>query len=291
VVKFKNRIFILSQKPKLIQVCSERPPFNLLESVEIKNIQAPCDMTVGPDCLYIKESFIDKKNKRYNKEVQCVSKIIFESEDYIQYRVLRWLPNIEERFVFSACRDGSLLLMRDSKPPTLEIYGSKAPENKEASLVRTINLDKDFCRVKHAVETESGNFVLSHFLANNSTCCISEVNKSGQTVRRFHAKDDSQQVVSAFALALDSYGRVFVADYDNHQVVLLDSQLKWIQVVLSAAKDGLTLPIALWYDGELKQLLAAQSFTRKQTGPPYTTLVAMEPAIYVVSITVPFKES
>jgi len=88
---------------------------------------------------------------------------------------------------------------------------------------------------------------------------------------------------------------VFVADYGNHQVVLLDSQLKWIQVVLSAAKDGLTSPIALWYDGEVKHLVAARSFTRKEKKDPYKTTpihsVTMEPAIYVASIPVLSKES
>ena len=264
VVKLKNKICILSQKPKLLQVCSERAPFALEKSVEIKKIQNPRDMTAGPDCLYIKESFIDKTNK---KEVKCVSKIIFESEDFDQHRVLPWLPNIIESFTISACRDGRLLLMRDSEPPTLEIYGSRAPNNNEASLVQTINLEKDFCRLQHAVETESGNFVVSHFLVNNSKCYISEINKSGQTVRRFYPRDDSQQLTSAFALALDSHGRVFVADCNNNQVVLLDSQLKWIQVVLSAAKDGITEPVALWYDEKMKQLVAAQQYHKKDCSP------------------------
>src|SRR6218665_1211344 len=91
---------------------------------------------------------------------------------------------------------------------------------------------------------------------------ISELTRDGQMViRRFIPSDETQQLNDCKYLLIDSDDRVFVSDEGNDRVILLDSDLKWNQILCPTKKDeeeqNLMWPYmcSLFYDEEMKQLI------------------------------------
>src|SRR6218665_4002255 len=94
---------------------------------------------------------------------------------------------------------------------------------------------------------------------------ISELTRDGQMViRRFIPSDETQQLNYCQYLLIDSDDRVFVADEGNRRVILLDSDLKWNQILCPTKKDekeqNIRCPYNLFYDEEMKRLIDGEYF-------------------------------
>src|SRR6218665_2004219 len=95
------------------------------------------------------------------------------------------------------------------------------------------------------------------------TPIISEFTRDGQMViRRFIPSDETQQLNNCEYLLIDSDDRVFVVDEGNHRVILLDSDLKWNQILCPTKKDeeeqNIRWPRNLFYDEEMKRLIVCR---------------------------------
>ena len=95
------------------------------------------------------------------------------------------------------------------------------------------------------------------------TSIISELTRDGQMViRRFILSGETQQLNDCKYLLFDSDDRVFLAR--NHRVILLDSDLKWNQILCPTKKDekeqNIQWPCSLFYDEELKRLIVSEYF-------------------------------
>ena len=79
---------------------------------------------------------------------------------------------------------------------------------------------------RHAVETASGSFVVSHYntqlkLEQDE---ISEVNTAGEVLRQFSGSRLSS-LGETPDVAVDSHGNIFLANFHNYHILLLDAQL------------------------------------------------------------------
>jgi len=143
--------------------------------------------------------------------------------------------------------DAHVLLLSET-PPTLEIY------KQDATLERIVKLPLDMKELKHAVESGSGTYLISHGWTDVSQHRICEVNLDGKIVRSYGGQMGGGvgQLNGPVHMAVDAEGNVYVADWDNYRVVVLDPTLTECKVIV---KYGTVRPLRLYYVPELKRLL------------------------------------
>ena len=92
------------------------------------------------------------------------------------------------------------------------------------------------------------------------TYAVSELTRDGQMIiRRFISLNETQQLNEPRYLSLDSDDQVFVAEYSNEGVILLDSDLKWNRILCPTKEETEETKIryvySVFYDEEKKQLI------------------------------------
>ena len=117
----------------------------------------------------------------------------------------------------------------------------------EGSLVkvRQIELQKDIVRPCQAVQLTSGHFVVSQ--RGQSGLC--EVDSAGNVTQIYDGADSAWLKCSCH-VTIDTHDEsMFVADQDNHRVVLLSRSLEFIGDVIT-----LTLPNRMYFDHVTRRL-------------------------------------
>ena len=106
----------------------------------------------------------------------------------------------------------------------------------------------------HAVESTTGTFIVSHENTQLHQYQVSEVDIEGQVMRQFSG---SRLLPLSFTphIATDSKGNIFVADKDNHRILLLDAQLALQHVIVDEHQLNNERPWCLCYIKELGKLL------------------------------------
>ena len=105
----------------------------------------------------------------------------------------------------------------------------------------------------HAVETSTGNYVISHAWENSWTWTVSEVTADGSLVRSFLPSHHSLYFNWPRHLSIDSRDRIFVADCENDRICVVYDQLSSGEVLLSR----IIRPERLHFDEDEGQLLIA----------------------------------
>ena len=85
----------------------------------------------------------------------------------------------------------------------------------------------------HAMESPTGTFIVSHQNTELKPwqSQVSEVNTEGQVLRQFSGSPLSP-LGDPEHIAVDSQGNIFVADYHNDRILLLDAQLALRRVII-----------------------------------------------------------
>ena len=115
--------------------------------------------------------------------------------------------------------------------------------------------------VLHAIESNKDSFFVSHKQSDDKPITVSEINSEGRVIRVFANKEQ----LDCVHLALDSVGRLLVADWNNRRVVLLDEHLELIRILfdkerldgarpwrLSYNKNNNRLAVGLWNKSQVK---------------------------------------
>jgi len=111
----------------------------------------------------------------------------------------------------------------------------------------------------HAVESLTGTFIISHKNTQLKQYQISEVNTDGKVLRQFTGSRLSS-LGETQHVAIDSHGNIFLADYDNHHILLLDAQLKLRRVLIDEHQLNYERPRRLCYREQTGQLLVGLEY-------------------------------
>jgi len=259
----RNEIYVLCQTYLFhgIRVFEDQHPFRLQKKIHLKDDDLSSDIgsSENENCVYVS----------YLLET-CVWKVVRKTNG--KYKITKWLVIDYQPLTLSVLSNGHLLIVGDSLSK-LMIYGL------DAEFIRSIQLERDIEHPMHAVETSVGNFVILHRWleegkqkseSNGKEKVIKwgiyEQTRDGQVVnRRFVPAFEKQRLICPEYLSLDSDDRVFVADKgngNNGRVILLDSDLKWNQIILCPTKEleEMQWPPKLYYDDEKKQLIVGGGF-------------------------------
>jgi len=106
---------------------------------------------------------------------------------------------------------------------------------------------------RHAVESPTGTFIISHYNTDLMQHQVSEVNTGGEVLRQFTCSRLSSLGWPEH-VAVDSHGNIFVADSDNHRILLLGAHLT-LRRVIDERQLNYKQPRRLCYREQSGQLL------------------------------------
>jgi len=114
----------------------------------------------------------------------------------------------------------------------------------------------DYMKPRHAVESPTGTFIVCHYNTRLEQGQVSEVNTGGEVLRQFTGSRLSS-LRSPTHVAVDSHGNIFVPDYDNRCILLLDAHLTLRRVIIDEHQLNYKEPRRLCYREQSGQLLVA----------------------------------
>jgi len=110
---------------------------------------------------------------------------------------------------------------------------------------------------QHTVESPTGTFVVSLYNTQLEQYQVVEVNTGGEVLCQFSGSRLISLGVTPPHVAVDSHGNIFVADYDNRHILLLDDHLSLRRVIIDEHQLNYKRPWRLCYREDKGQLLVA----------------------------------
>jgi len=119
--------------------------------------------------------------------------------------------------------------------------------------LRRVHLPR-YMDLLHAVESPTGTFIVSHYNYQLKQWQVIEVNTGGEVLRQFTGSRLSP-LDRPTHVAVDSHGNIFVADRNNHRILLLDAHLTLRRVIIDEHQLNYKEPGCLCYREQSGQLL------------------------------------
>lgn len=217
VTKVKNEFYCLDKYSKILKIFDDRHPFVLLRNFQLNEVKEACDIVSNE-----KESALYILDIPWNFRV-CVWKIRGSKQNSkANQGEIKWLELTDDfqPFRMSVSKSGQLLMANKELSSILRVYGP------DAKLHLSISLHPRIEFPIHVVETSTGNFVILHSLEKDRM--ISTLSRDGKTIVHTYQPENEEQPLTPLPgcyLSIDSNNRVFVADFYNNRVILLDSNL------------------------------------------------------------------
>lgn len=262
VATLDNNLYVLSRSPRSIYVYRfhEDSSFEFRKEITIPEIKSPRDIAASSlcRCLYVTDKGnsciwkISLKKEEEDEDEDGNGGWFFKGSSTSGARL--WLSGVVEPYTLSASDDGSVLVMKSGDPLSfLERYGP------DGVLIQSVQLPAEVDDPRHAVETTMGSFIVSYGWTGSRTRGVCELSDEG---RIFRCYDSTwQQLTNPHHLATDTEnGRVYVADFYNNQISVLESSLDWDQrILLTEGKDGILKPHRLCFAKEKRSLIVVHN--------------------------------
>ena len=146
---------------------------------------------------------------------ECVWRVSSDGKD-----IKRWLPKTPS----DTLRPHTLSVTSSRLLVTSQHINQLMQFDEAGDELRRVRLPR-YMRPEHAVESPSATFIVSHLNTElNYHWQVSEVNTEGQVLHQFTSSCVSS-LGCPIHIAVDSQGNIFVADYHNDRILLLDAQL------------------------------------------------------------------
>jgi len=205
-----------------------------LTDIDVKDLQDPFDIVA---CEQTSHVYVVE----YYKE--CIWRMSADGAD-----IKHWLPQSPDGTFrprsLSVTSTRLLVTSRDTKQ--LMQFDADGDE------LRRVHLP-DYMEPLHAVESPTGTFIVGH---ENTQLKwqVSEVNTGGEVLRQFTGSRLSS-LGEPRHVAVDSRGNIFVADYDNLRILVLDNHLTLRRVIIDEHQLNYNWPQYLCYREQSGQLL------------------------------------
>ena len=256
VAWLENKIYVVCKESNLVHVYPDEEPFDELKDdrIEIKEMKHPYDMAASGVSRSI---FISDFDNRCIWRIQMPSKKIsrwkisgepcglsINSSDELIVVVGR-----DGRYYIDVyrCEDGGRIKVVDVD----WLYG--------ALRIRSIQL-----RTPHVVQSSNGNFIIYHWSRGDDRVdLISEVSIDGtMIIRTFDPRSIGSNELKNWSprhLSIDEDDNIFVADWSNDRVVLLNPRLDEHQILVNRDQHQIDGPRRLCYVREKQMLIVVHS--------------------------------
>jgi len=179
----------------------------------------------------------------YIDDQECVWRMSADGAD-----IQHWLPRSpDDTFKpWTLSVTSTRLLVTSRVTRQLRLFDAVGDELRRVQL-------PDHMRPRHAVESPTGTFIVGLYNRQLEHDQVAEVNTSGKVLRQFSGSRLSPLRYTEH-IAIDSHGNIFVADYDNRRILLLDAQLSLCRVIIAEHQPNYK-PKRLCYREQSGQLL------------------------------------
>jgi len=206
-----------------------------LTDIVVKDLQDPCDIAA---CEQTSHAYVAD-------ELKCIWRVSADGTD-----IRHWLPKSpDDTFKPWSLSVTSTRLLVMSRTKQLMEFDADGNE------LRRVHLP-DYMDPHHAVESPAGTFIVGHRNTQLEQCQVSEVNTGGEVLRQFTSSRLSSLGVPIH-VAVDSHGNIFVADWSNRRILLLDAHLTLRRVIIDEHQLNYKRPSRLCYREQSGQLLVA----------------------------------
>jgi len=176
--------------------------------------------------------------------VECIWRVSSDGEDIKRW----WTKSSSDTFTPWTLSVTSSVVLVTSRDTNEMMQLDAAGEE-----LRRVPLPGYMTDPRHAVESASGTFVVAHWNTELEQRQVSEVNTEGRVLRQF-----SGSLGWTPHIAIDSQGNIFVADYYNRRILLLDAQLERRRVIIDEHQLNYKWPCRLCYNEQSAQLLVGR---------------------------------
>ena len=243
VTWLENKIYVVCRGFNRVHVFPDQEPFDELkeEEINIEGMKDPWDMSASK---VSRSMFISDPGDR------CLWRVQMPGGG-----ISRWKMDGTPGSLSITSSDELIVVVRREDRYYLDIFSCS-----DVTRTQSIPLSTEVHTALHAVQSSSGNIIISHSTENSpSVYQISELSIDGMNfIRTFDPRSVRSMNIKNWKpnhLSLDDDGQLFVADYHNHRVYLLSSQLSNPQILLKTFKHQLRLPQRLCYVREKQQLI------------------------------------
>ena len=209
-----------------------------LTEIVVKDLRLPQDIVACQQTsqLYVADS-------PWSRD-WCIWRVSTDGTD-----IQRWLPKSSSDTFYpdSLSVTSTRLLVTSQYPRQLIQFDSVGDELKRVQL-------PDDMTPLHAVESPTGSFIVSLINEQLKHGQVVEVNNVGVVLRTFSGSRLSSLGWTQH-VAVDSDGHIFVADYHNRRILLLDSQLNLRRTIIDRHQLDNERPQRLCYNEQSGQLL------------------------------------
>jgi len=208
-----------------------------LTDIVVKDLRSPWDIVA---CERTSQVYVADYR-------ECIWRVSSDGED-----TKRFLPKSpSDTFTpYTLSVTSTRLLVTSYDAPQLIQFDAVGDE------LRRVQLPDDMTP-RHAVESPTGTFIVSHYNKQLDQYQVSEVNTGGEVLRQF-----SRSLLPSLGhtphVAVDSHGNILVADEYNRRILLLDAQLRLRRVVVDRHQLDKS-PGRLCYKEQSGQLLVGLS--------------------------------
>jgi hypothetical protein len=220
VVMLDNYLYVVYRRYNKVEVFDCEGFCNKIKDIEVKEMKIPWDM-VGSSVT--SQLFISNYDSDVILRVDLKTGV---SDVFVEAGYKNTMLSLGANRLLVKSRDS--LLMFDI------VSGERI---KEIPLTEIKGHD-----VQHAIESNRDSFFVIHGTLDNRT--VSEIDSEGRVIRFF----DNKQQLDCYHLALDSIGRLLVADGNNDQVVLFDEHLKYERILIDNKRLDNAWPVKLNYN-------------------------------------------
>jgi len=180
-------------------------------------------------------------------DVECIWRVSADGADINKHCLPKSPYNTFKPFTLSVTSTRLLVTSRDTK----QLMQFDADGN-ELSRVHL----PDYMDPHHAVESPTETFIVGHKNTQLEQWQVSEVNTGGEVLRQFTGSR-LPSLGEPRHVAVDSHGNIFVADYCNRRILLLDAHLTLRRVIIEEHQLNYKQPHRLCYREQSGQLLVA----------------------------------
>ena len=117
-----------------------------------------------------------------------------------------------------------------------------------ALILRRVSFQPNVMNIRHLVPLPNDEFLISHGRRGDRLRCVCYVNKEGIAVKSYGGPWGSEtgKLNEPIRLAVNKDGFIFVLDYSNNNVIMLDSNLEFVREVV--ARQELRHPQRMYLD-------------------------------------------
>jgi hypothetical protein len=239
-----NKLYIVCKKSDTIHVYAAQPPYTQLTKIHVIGLKSPQDIAACTinSCLYVADSCS-----------QCVWKVKTD------HKADKWL-DVENAVSLSVTGKGHIVMLT-----AVDVQGGGVSRtwlgvvkvsDTDGVILSVKKLPCDIVNPWRVMQTVNKSFIVCHGDRATKLNRVCEVNIDGNIVKTYGGLRGSQpgQLSTPRHFMLDHMEQIFMLDFGNQQVLLLNRELEIKRLLLCWTND---CPLSVFYDQQATQLVIA----------------------------------